>query len=147
MVPITLFGGWRVNHIVIAKRCGLSLPPGCNDLAVVLQWPKRRGFHPVRSFIILVLVEAHQATELVIGSAPESGDTLIRYKTGDTWRESAFPSDKRLSVIAELRRMARLPPAQFPSEGAFSVRLESTRLRWRVRMTSPDAECVLTPCS
>ncbi len=133
-----------MNHVVNPKKRGVPLPRGCTDLAIVLQWPKRRGFHPVRTFITLVLVEAHQASEVVIGPAPECGDTLIRYKIGNTWRQSAFPSHLRPSVIAELRRLARLPPARFPSEGAFSLRLESTRLRWGVRMTGPHAECVLT---
>jgi hypothetical protein len=128
-----------MNPFVNPKKRSISLPHGCKDLTDVLQRPKRRGFDPIRSFVLLLLMEAHQTTELIIGSAPDHGDPLIKYKVGDTWRESAFPSDIRSSVIAELQRMAGLPASQFPSEGGFSVRLETTRLKWRLRLTSPNA--------
>jgi hypothetical protein len=139
-----MFGDWRMNPFVNPKKRSILLPHGCKDLADVLQRPKRRGFDPIRSFILLVLMEAHQATELIIGSAPDHGDPLIKYKVGNIWRESAFPADIRSSVIAELQRMAGLPASQFPSEGGFSVRLETKRLKWRLRLTSPEAECILT---
>lgn len=90
--------------------------------------------------------QTEHAAEVIIGVAPDyGGETPLRYKVGDTWRESAFPSDIRSSVIAELQKMAGLLASQFPSEGAFCVRLESTRLNWTLRIASPDAECILTP--
>jgi|SRR5579859_3729806 len=138
-----------MNPFVNPKKRGILLPAGCKDLADVLNRPKRKSSDPIRSFILLVLMDAQQerATEVIIGATPEyGGETPIRYKVGDTVRESAFPFDLdiRSLVVAELVRMAGLPDGQFPKEGAFSVRLKSTHLKWRVRMTSPDAECILT---
>jgi len=49
------------------------------------------------------------------------------------------------SVLDELGRMAALPAGPFPKEGEVFVRLETTQLRWKVRMSSPDGEAVLTP--
>jgi hypothetical protein len=136
-----------MNPFVNPKKRSISLPAGCKNLVDVLQRPKRKGFDPIRSFILLVLMDAQQehAAEVIIGVAGEYGaDAPISYKVGDTWRESAFPSDIRSSVIAELQRMAGLRASQFPSEGGFSVRLETKRLKWRLRLTSPEAECILT---
>ena len=136
-----------MNPFVNPKKRSVSLPKGCKDLLDVLQHPKHKGSDPIRSFILLVLMDAQQehAGEVIIGVAPEyGGDTAIRYKVGDTFQESVFPSDIRSFVVAELGRMAALPEGPFPKEGTFSVRLESTKLAWRVRIASPDAECILT---
>lgn len=100
----------------------------------------------VRRFIHLVLFQAQQdgATELVIGAAPASGDTPIRYKVEDTWYDmSPFPSHIRPDVIAEFARMAKFPVGQFPSEGVLDVRFGDVQLRWIVGMTSADEECLL----
>jgi hypothetical protein len=136
-----------MNPFVNLKKRSVSLPKGCKDHLDVLQHPKRKGSDPIRSFILLVLMDAQQehANEVIIGVAPEyGGETPMRFKAGDTLRESAFPSDIRSLVVAELGRMAALPDGQFPKEGTFSVRLESTQLAWRVRIGSPDAEIILT---
>lgn len=136
-----------MNPFVNPKKRSISLPKGCKDLVDVLRHPKRKGSDPIRSFILLVLMDAQQehATEVIIGVAPEyGGDTPMQYKVGDILHKSAFPSDIRSLVLAELARMAALPAGQYPKEGTFSVRLESTQLKWRVRMTSPEAECILT---
>jgi hypothetical protein len=123
-----------------------AAPPLAN-LVDVLNRPKRRGSDPIRSFILLLLMDAQQerAAEVVIGVAPEYGrDAPLRYRIGDTWRESVFPADIRSLVVDELGRMAGVSEGRGPREGTFSVRLESTRLKWRVRITNPEAECLLT---
>lgn len=136
-----------MNPFVNPKKRSFLLPGGCKDLADVLKRPKRKGYDPIRSLILLVLMDAQheRAAEVIIGITPDyGGDTPMRYKVGDTLIESVFPSDIRSLVVAELGRMASLPEGQFPKEGSFSVRLKSAHLKWRVRMTSPDAECILT---
>src|SRR5579872_1390700 len=98
-----------MNSFVNPKKRGYLLPAGCKNLADVLQRPKRQGSDPIRSFVVLVLMDAQQeqASELVIGITPEHGwDTPIKYKVGDAWHESSFPSDIRSRVVAELGRMA-----------------------------------------
>jgi hypothetical protein len=64
---------------------------------------------------------------------------------GAWYHVSALPSDFRSGVVSELSRMAALPDRPFPKEGLIGVRLETTQLRWRVRMASSDGQCVLTP--
>ena len=139
-----------MNPFVNPKKRGISLPSGCKDLMDVL---KRSESKPgsampdgaIRQFIHLLLFQAQQerATELVVGAAPSSGDTPIRYKVGDTWHDlSPFPSHIRRDVMSELARMANLPVGQFPNEGVLDMTLGKFRLRWTVRMTSADAEFV-----
>src|SRR5688572_15657732 len=100
----------------------------------------------VRRFIHLVLFQAQQdgATELVIGAAPTSGDTPIRYKVEDSWYDmSPFPSHIRPDVIAELARTAKFPVGQFPNEGVLDVRFGDVQLRWTVVMLTAEGECML----
>src|SRR5215471_6570836 len=134
-----------MNPFVNPKKRSISLPTGCKDLVDVLRRPKRSNFNPVRQFLTLVLMEAHQASQLVIGPEPEIG-TLpkIRYKVGETWHEIPYDSEARPSLIAEVQHMAGVPSSQFPSEGTVSLRLETLRLRWKVRIVSPEGECTLT---
>lgn len=136
-----------MNPFVNIKKRSVSLPSGCKDLVDVLQRPKRKSGDPIRIFIGLMLMQAHEhrATELVIGVplAPES--TVTEKVDGAWYHVSAFPSNFRSSIVGELGRMAALPDGPFPKEGLISLRLETTQLRWRVRMTSSDGECVLTP--
>ena len=135
-----------MNPFVNLKKRGVSLPSGCKDLIDVLHRPKRRGEDPARIFIHLMLMQAHdhRATELLIGSALAPESAITEKVDGTSYHVSALPSDFRSSLIDELGRMAALPAGPFPKEGKISVRLETTRLGWKVRMTSPD-EVVLTP--
>jgi hypothetical protein len=135
-----------MNPFVNPKKRGVSLPSGCKDLIDVLQ--RREGGHDsaVRRFIHLVLFQAQQdrATELIIGVAPASGDTPIRYKVEDTWYDlSPFPSHIRSDVIAELVRMAKFHSGQIPGEGVLDESFGDVRLRWTVTMTSADGACML----
>jgi hypothetical protein len=48
-------------------------------------------------------------------------------------------------VVAELGRLATFTNRPFPKEGLIDVLFGSVRLRWVIRVTSADADCVLTP--
>jgi hypothetical protein len=48
-------------------------------------------------------------------------------------------------VIAELGRLAAFSKRPFPKEGLIDVPFGGARLRWVIRMTSADADCLLTP--
>ena len=141
-----------MNPFVNPNKRGISLPKGCKNLVDVLDRAQRLKFDSlseldfIRQFICLVLLQAQKdrATELIIGAAPKTGGTPIRYKVGCTWHEmAAFDSSVRDEVIAKLARMAQLPAGEFPSEGMFEVAFGDVQLRWRVRMTSPANECML----
>jgi hypothetical protein len=136
-----------MNPFVNLKKRGVSLPSGCKDLIDVLHRPKRRGEDPARIFIRLMLMQAHdhRATELLIGSALAPDSTITEKVGGTSYHLSALPSDFRSSVTEELGRMAALPAGPFPKEGEIFVRPETTQLRWKVRMSSPDGEILLTP--
>jgi type II secretory ATPase GspE/PulE/Tfp pilus assembly ATPase PilB-like protein len=136
-----------MNPFVNPKKRDISLPHGCKDLADVLTHP-RASKSPIRRFINLVLMQAQQdcATELVFGVPPSDADgTPIRYKVEGRWYDmSPFPSHIRRRVVSELRRMAGLAKATFPLDGVLAVRLSGAQLAWRLRISAPDAECVLT---
>ena len=136
-----------MNQFVNPKKRSISLPGGCKDLADVLKHSERSNKSPIKRFITLVLMQAQQdcATELIIGSAHANGDTPIRYKVEGSWHDlTPFPSHIRSRVVSELGRMAGLPSGQFPQDGVLAMSLEETQLLWRVRIASPDAECILT---
>ncbi len=135
-----------MNPFVNLKKRGVSLPSGCKDLIDVLNRPKRHGDNPARLFIRLMLMQAHEhrATEVVIGSAVAPESTIVEKVGGSSYHVSALPSDFRSNVVDELGRMAALPAGPFPKEREIFVRLETTQLRWKVRMDGPD-EIILTP--
>ena len=98
-------------------------------------------------FTRLVLFQAQQdhATELTIGTA-SSGRPPIRYKVEGTWHDwSPPPAHIMPDVVAGLGRLAAFSNSPFPKEGLIDVPFGSIRLRWTIRMTSADADCVLTP--
>jgi hypothetical protein len=90
--------------------------------------------------------QEHRATELVVGAAPAAGaDSTVTEKVDGTWHHvSTFPSSFRTSVLAELGRMAGQSDGPFPKEGSIRVRLKSMELKWYVRISGPDGDCVLT---
>ena len=102
---------------------------------------------PIRRFTLLVLFQAQQdhATELTIGLA-SSGRPAIRYKVGGTWYDmSPPPAHMMPDVVAELGLLAAFSNRPFPKEGVIDAPFGGVRLRWAIRVTSADADCVLTP--
>ena len=102
---------------------------------------------PIKRFTLLVLFQAQQdhATELTIGPA-SGGRPPIRYKVGGTWYDMSPPPAHIIpGVVAELGRLAAFANRPFPKEGLIDVPFGSVRLRWVIRSTSADGDCVLTP--
>ncbi len=136
-----------MNPFVNLRKRSIDLPAGCKNLADLLQRPKHRGYESIRSFLLLILMGAQQegASKVIIEVAPENGgDTLIQCKIGNTGSATCFPSDIRALVIAELFSMAEISEGSSPKVGTLSLSVGTTHLKWRVRMTSPDSECLLT---
>jgi hypothetical protein len=136
-----------MNPFVDPKKRSITLPAGCKDLADVLQLQERGDTDPVKAFIHLLLMDAQQqhASAVTIGARPEHGQyTPFCYKVGNILRGSAFSSDFRSLIVAELERMAGLAESPFPKDGIFSVCIENTHFKWRVQMMSLDAACTLT---
>jgi hypothetical protein len=101
---------------------------------------------PIKRFILLVLFQAQQdnAAELTVGPG-RSGRSAIRYKVGDTWYDMSPPPHIMPDVVAELGRLAGFSSRPFPKEALIDVPFGGLRLRWVIRATSADADCVLTP--
>ena len=101
----------------------------------------------IKQFTLLVLFQAQQdhATELTIGVASRRR-SAIRYKVGGTWYDMSPPPAHILpGVVAELERLADFANQPYPKQGLIDVACGGSRLRWTIRMTSADAECLLTP--
>jgi hypothetical protein len=100
---------------------------------------------PVRRYILLVLWQAQtdQATELIIGRVESTG-VSIRYKVDGGWYTlSPFPAKIRPDVVRQLQTMARI--AGKMCEGTLDETAGNLRLKWTVRMTTPEDELILTP--
>src|SRR5881396_3268926 len=102
---------------------------------------------PIRQLTLLVLFQAQQdhATELKVSPA-SIGRPPISYKVKGTWHEmSPPPAHIMPGVIAELERLASLSNRPFPREGLIDMPYSGVRLRCAIRMTSAQADCILTP--
>ncbi len=111
-------------------------------------WPgKLMSADPVKHFTLLVLFQAQQdnAEELVIAPSSDQG-AAIRYKIGGRWHDFSPPPPHILpGVIAELGKLAAFSEPAFPKEGTIDVPFSGIRLRWEIRQSAADGECVLTP--
>jgi len=135
-----------MNPFVNPGKRSVTLPAGCKDLVDVLNHKKRINGEKIRKFIHVVLFQAQQdnANEIVIGKAPPSGETPIRYKVKRTWHEMGpFPSNIRRFVISELAQMAKFPAKHNQDEGVLDFYIGRTRIRWTVAIIDADAECRL----
>jgi len=94
---------------------------------------------------VLALAQREHATELVIGlSDPASAP--VRYQIKGRWYDWKSPGrDQVPRIIAELARLAAFSKRPFPKEGLIDVSYSGLRLLWVVRMSSVEADCVLTP--
>ena len=102
---------------------------------------------PIKRFTLLVLLLAQQdrATELIIDPA-SVGRSAVRYKVECAWHAMSPPPAHIIpGVVAELGRLAAFSDTPFPREGLIDVPFGGVRLRWAIRVTSRDADCVLTP--
>ena len=101
----------------------------------------------IMRFTRLVLFQAQQdhAQELVVASSAVGGSP-IKYKVSGTWHDfSPPPSEIMPEVVAELARLAEATEGRFPKEGSIDEAFSGIRLRWKFRMPSAGAACVLTP--
>src|SRR5262249_23641795 len=93
---------------------------------------------------VLFGAQRDHATDLCLGPATDGG-TALRSKIEGTWHNWSGATPTWPRVAAELERLAGFREGPHPKEGtvdlAYSVAI---RLRWTIRMTSPDAECILT---
>ena len=66
--------------------------------------------------------------------------------SGGQWHDmSPPPAHIPPGVVTELDRLAAFAKRPFPKEGLIDVPYSGVRLRWVIRRTSADADCVLTP--
>ena len=99
----------------------------------------------IKRWVLLVVSSAQRerATEMVMAPAP-GGGTSIRYRIEGTWQDWApAPGIIWPRVASELGGLAGIRDAPFPKEGIIYVAYSGVRVRWQVRMTSPDAGCIL----
>ena len=101
---------------------------------------------PVKKFILLVLCMAHEdrATALVFASAqPDGSRTAGRCEIKGEWHDFPPYGAPISSVATELERMAGL--SKTTREGILEQTVAGARMRWRVEVTAPGAEYLLTP--
>ena len=108
-------------------------------------WPGIPESDPVRKYILLGLWQAQtdKATELTIGRI-ESNGVSMRYKVAGRWYTlTPFPAKFRPDVVRQLRTMAGMIGEA--REGTLDETAGNLRLKWAIRMTTPDEELILTP--
>jgi len=108
-------------------------------------WPEIPESDPVRKYILLFLWQAQtdNATELTIGKV-ESKGVSVRYKVDGRWYSlSPFPAKLRPDVVRQLQAMAKMNANVL--DGTLDELAGNVRLKWSVRMTTPDEELILTP--
>ena len=102
---------------------------------------------PIKRFVLLILFQAWQdsATELVVTSSAGEG-MRIRYRVDSNLYEMSPPPPQiTADVVAEIMRLARFPDGAFPKEGNIDVEFPGVHFKWKIRMTSSDADIILTP--
>jgi type II secretory ATPase GspE/PulE/Tfp pilus assembly ATPase PilB-like protein len=100
---------------------------------------------PFRKYILLVLRQAQtdNATELTIGRAEPTG-VHVRFKVDGHWYSfTPFPAKLRPDVVRQLQTMAGIVGEA--REGTLDETAGTLRLKWTVRVTTPDEELILIP--
>lgn len=95
----------------------------------------------LKRWLLSIIAQAQRdgATDLVMEQAP-GGGTVHRYMG-----HSSPPSpmlDWPL-VVSELSGLAGIREAPYPKEGIIYVAYSGVRLRWQLKMTNENSECVL----
>jgi hypothetical protein len=67
----------------------------------------------------------------------------VRYKTDGVWYDLTPGGLAWPRLVSELTGLAGVRDADFPKEGIINLAYGGVRLRFKVRVTSPAAECVL----
>jgi len=100
---------------------------------------------PIRKYILLVLWQAQtdKAAELTIGKAEAIG-VAVRYKVDGVWHTlTPFPAKLRPDVLRHLKAMAGIVGEGL--QGTLNETAGNLRLKWTVRITTPDEEILLAP--
>src|SRR5437899_6956367 len=99
----------------------------------------------IKRFTLLVLLQAQsdRASELVISSSSSAGPQL-KYKVAETWYDVSPPPPHIIPhVLTELARLAGLRDESLPAEGTIDIPVSGAHLRWKIRLSSTDARCVV----
>jgi len=88
---------------------------------------------------ILAHAQRDGATELVMAPAG-GGGTVYRYLGRNS---PPTPMLDWAVVVSELAGLAGIRDAPYPKEGIIYVAYSGVRLRWQLKMTSQDKQCVL----
>jgi len=138
-----------MNPFANPKKRSVSLPVGCKDLTDVLRGPCCWDHQAakIQRFIKLLLdVAQEQGFEEWELCPITTRGTNIRYRVGDTWHEfSDTPEECVPGAIFELGHLAGFLPGTFPKVGVLTLPFMDIRAKWRMRMSSRDANCILTP--
>ena len=141
-----------MNPFVDPNKRDFLLPNGYKNLIDVLNQTKPQpgssigSIFAFKNFLRLILFQAKQdgATEVVIGAIQLKKELPIKYKVEDYWHDlSPAPAHLRPGLISEILQMAKMAAGQFPNEGILDINLGSVRSKWKVKMTSMEADCVL----
>jgi hypothetical protein len=98
----------------------------------------------IKRVILGVLAQAQRdnATDVAMGPATDGG-TAIRYKIDGTWLNWLSGGVGWSQVESELAGLAGVRNTEYPKEGIIYVAYSGVRLRWQVKMTNHDNECIL----
>ncbi len=99
----------------------------------------------LKRWLLGILAQAQRdgATDLVMAPAGEEG-AFWRCFVAGTWHNSLpSPMLQWPLVVSELAGMAGIRDRPYPKQGIIYVAYSGLRLRWQLKMTSQEKECVL----
>lgn len=127
------------SYLLPRGRKNLLEPPG----------PARRetgSFIRDYAHLVLQLAREDGASEVVFGGqVPKNVPTPIRYKVGAEWYDTApFPPGYRRRISNELMKQAGVAKTPYPRQGIVVTQLAGTVHVWRLRISDPCGECIIT---